>query len=205
MTKSRVIFLTLITISILFASAQSFAADDKSKPKVDNAKKKQVDPKQKYKEEFLQWHNEVFPKSGKIMERLRKENKKLFEERYKSKEKRLGNVMDIYKRNPDHGKVIVEDRYKADIQSKTLRKIRSEKDEKKKQKYINELKNIVAKRFDLAVKIKQFEFEEFRQRIKRLEKVLANRQKDFEERLKRRDEEIENRTKKLLADEEKCK
>lgn len=205
MTRLRITLLALIVISVLFASAQSFAADDKHGAKVDDARKKQIDPKQEYKEEFLQWYKEFFPKSSKSLEELRKKDPKLFEARYKIKEKKFGDAMDIYKRNPDYGKAIVEDFYIGTLQSKTLCKIRSEKDEKKKQKYISQLKNIVIKRFDLGVKIKQFEFEEFRQRIKRLERILAKRQKVFAERLKRKDKEIENRIKKLLEDEEKTK
>lgn len=205
MTKSRVILLTLITISILFASAQSLAKEDESKPKVDDAKKKQVDPKQEYKEEFLQWYKEFFPKNSKRLEELRKKDKNLFEEHYKLTEKKFGDAMEVYKRNPDYGIVVVEDLFNADRQSKTLRKIRSEKDKRKKQKHIDKLRRIVSTRFDLAVKIKKFKFEELRQSIKRLEKKLASRQNRLEERLKRRDQEIEERTKKLLEDEEKCK
>lgn len=203
MTKLRLVFLTLIILSILFASAQSFAEYDRSGDKVDDARKERIDPEDAYREEFLQWYKEFYPEIANEIEALKKKDPKLYEERYKLKEKKFGGIMETQKKNPDFGKALMDDLKIAAFQNKTLGKLRTEKNKIKRQQYIDQLGNIVSRRFDLAVKIKQFKYEELSQKIKRLEKILARRQKEVQELTKRKVQEVEKRVKHLLEEDEK--
>jgi len=192
MTKSRLMISALIAVLLLITSSQLIAGDD--------SKKTKLDPEQEYREEFLQWYKQFYPRNSKKLEELRNKDKKLFEESYKLKEHKFADIMETYKKNPDFGQALMDDLKVSEYQNKTLGKIRAEKDKKKKADYIKQLNNIVSKRFDLAVKIKKFKYEELRKRIKRMEKKLADREKEVEELINRKDKEIENRVKELLED-----
>ena len=201
MTKLRLTLLALIAMSILLVTTQTFAADDISGTQADGAKKERLDPEDVYREEFLLWFQKFYPKQSKRLDELRKKDPKLFEEHYKLKEDKLGDIMEAEKKDHEFGKALMDDLKISERQNKTLGKIRSEKDKKKRKGYIDQLEHIVSKRFDLAVKIKQFKYKQLCQKIKRLEKRLEKRMEEVKELVKHKDEEIEARVKHLLEEE----
>jgi len=82
------------------------------------------------------------------------------------------------KRNPELAGVLKEDLDLIDQRDALLREIR-QADENSRKRLIDDLHEVVSKRFDLIVRKKQLQYDELRRRLDRLRRDLENKEQEL--------------------------
>lgn len=133
---------------------------------------------QKQHEEFLGWLKEAYPDREKELAQLRDQNSDEYFRRFGMLYRKYGNVLATQKRNPELAGVLKEDLDLIDQRDALLREIR-QADDKSRKRLIDDLHEVVSKRFDLIVRKKQLQYDELRRRLDRLRRDLENKEQEL--------------------------
>lgn len=153
-------------------------------------------------QKFFVYLNKYFPEEASGLEPF-ESNPKTYQKRFREKKSQFRRLWKGYKHNHKYGELLVQE---VKLRRKRMAKLNELKAAEKKavkQKLRAELKDIVSKEFDIAVKIKEIKYNWLRLRIKRLEKELDRRQEEVKKLLNQKDSEVKKRVEELVNGEEK--
>lgn len=131
-------------------------------------------------DEFLQWLKENYPELEKDLTWLRENNPDEYFRRFLATRKKYESVRAVQKRHPELAAVLKEGIDLADDRDELLREIHCAGN-KRRQKLIEELRDIVSRRFDLIVKKKELQYQDLHGRLQRLQERLAGREQELGE------------------------
>ena len=131
-------------------------------------------------DEFIQWLKENYPELEKGLTRLREDNPDEYFRRFLATRKKYESVRAMEKRHPDLAAVLKESIDLADDRDDLLREIHRVGN-KQREKLIEELRDIVSRRFDLIVKKKKLQYRDLCRRLRQLQEELAGREQKLGE------------------------
>ncbi len=131
-------------------------------------------------DEFLQWLKENYPELEKDLTRLRQDNPDEYFRRFLATHKKYESVRAMEKRHPELAAVLKKLIDLADDRDELLREIHCAGN-KQREKLIEELRDIVSRRFDLIVKKKRLQYRDLRRRLRQLQEELAGREQELGE------------------------
>lgn len=152
-------------------------------------------------DEFISWLKENFPDIEKDLSQYSDKPEEYFK-RFSEVKDKYEHVMMTQKRDPELAKVLKEEIELTDYRNELLKDIRRA-DKKKRQQLIEQLTVVVSRRFDLIVRKKQLQFEELHRRLERLQKELAEREKELGNLIESKEEATKSRIKVLLDPKQK--
>ena len=150
-------------------------------------------------EEFLAWLTVSYPdKYNELM--------KVLDTKPDEFVNRIGSMIRIYnpirsaqKNNPPLAKVLQEDLVLQQHRDQLLRNIR-DAEKKEHQELLQQLKEVVATRFDIIVQKKGLQIKGLRKRLEKLKKDLEKRAAELETLKSEKDNNVDQRMKELLKD-----
>ena len=157
---------------------------------------------QKKHDEFVDWLKENYPKVANELAELREKKPGEYIKKFTESREKYGEIMQAEKRDPEYAKVLREDFELKQNRDKLVRKLQNADDEQKDD-IKAELKEIVAKRFDIIIKKKEFKYKALKERLEELQKKLDSRQAELNKLVQSKDEAIDERIKELTGDSEK--
>ena len=123
-------------------------------------------------EDLLEWFREKHPKRAGWLERLQEEDSERYGREVEHLRGRYGRIVRMRKENPELAKVLEEDLELKEERDELLGLLRLVTEEEKRAKLVEELREVVNKRFDLIVKKRRMEYEGLRKRLEELEKKV---------------------------------
>jgi len=157
---------------------------------------------QKKHEEYLEWLKENYPAEAAELEEVKERNPQLYMHQLMRSVKKYGRIAKAATDNPELAEVMKEDVELKDIRSQLLEKIHTAKDPEK-DALKKELKDVVAKRFDLIVRRKQIQHKELLEKLERLKKDIVNSEAEVEKWKASKQKKVAERFKELLEKTEK--
>ena len=133
-------------------------------------------------DEYIEWLEKNFPEEAKKLARLRKkdpEDLEAYIQQVIDSRDKYGEIMEAEERNPELAEVLKEELELKSERSRLLEKIRTVQG-KQRAKLIQQLEEIVNKRFDLIVRKKQLRYEHLLRRLARLQKEVKEREAEVE-------------------------
>ncbi len=155
------------------------------------------DELQKQHEEFLTWLEEAYPDRRKELAELRESNPDEYFRRFGSLYRKYGNVAVTQKRNPELGAVLKEDLDLIDQRDALLRQI-TQADRRSKARLMEDLHEVISRRFDLIVRKKQLQYDDLRRRIERLRRDLESKEQELSRLIESKDEVTKQHLQELL-------
>ena len=152
---------------------------------------------QRRHDEFLRWLKENYPELQKDLVRLGEDNPDEYFRRFLATRKKYESVWAVQKRHPELAAVLKEGIDLADDRDELLREIHCAGN-KRRQKLIEELRDVVSRRFDLIVKKKRLQYRDLRRRLQRLQEELAGREQELGELKASKKQAIASRVEALL-------
>jgi len=135
---------------------------------------------QRRHDEFIQWLKENYPELEKDLTRLREDNPDEYFRRFLATRKKYESVRAMETRHPALAAVLKELIDMADDRDELLREIHCAGN-RQRRKLIEELRDIVSRRFDLIVKKKTLQYRYLRERLQGLQEELAGREQELGE------------------------
>jgi len=157
---------------------------------------------QKRHDEFVDWLKENYPKVADKLAKLREENPGEYMKQFAESKEKYGEIMEAQKKDPEYAKVLKEDLELKQNRAMLVRKLQNADDEQKDDLKA-ELKEVVAKRFDIIIKKKEFQYKALKERLEELQKKLDSRQAELDKLAQSKDEAIDGRMKELIDESEK--
>ena len=162
--------------------------------------------REKIREEFIEWLGKNYQRDAAELAKL-KGKPELYWKKYELLKKKYWRIFEAEKRNPELADVLKEDLRLRERRDELLRKIKTEKDEKKRKELIAKLQQVVGDRYDLIIRQKQIAYERLLKRLEDLKrKIRESRDKIAEFRQEKvRKENIKKQTEDLLKEIKKFK
>jgi len=162
--------------------------------------------REKIREEFIEWLGKNYRRDAAELAKL-KGKPELYWKKYELLKKKYWRIFEAEKRNPELADVLKEDLRLRERRDELLRKIKTEKDEKKRKELIAKLQQVVGDRYDLIIRQKQIAYERLLKRLEELKrKIRESRDKIAEFRQEKvRKENIKKQTEDLLKEIKKFK
>ena len=107
------------------------------------------------------------------MDNLKEKNPNLYTKKYELTWNEYGRIFEESKRNPELADILLEDMKLQKMRDELVRKIKSTRGEKEREKLVTELKRVVAGRFDLIVRRKQIAYERLLRWLKEFQERLT--------------------------------
>ena len=123
--------------------------------------------------EFLEWLKKNYRNEAEELDRLKDTNPDLWAKQYDLINEKYGAIFEASSRNPELAEVLKEDLQLKTRRGELLRKLKTERDEKKKKELAAQLAEVVARRFDLIVRRKEIEYERLLKRLEELRKRIC--------------------------------
>jgi hypothetical protein len=149
-------------------------------------------------EAFVEWLKKNYPIEAQKLTTLGEKDTEKYTKQAAALRKRYEPVMRAEKRNPALAVVLKEDIELQNHRQKLVREIRKA-DKKEKDELIEQLKQIVNRRFDLIVMKKQLRYEELQKRLKKLQEELVKRQAELQQLQQDKQKTTEQRLKELMG------
>lgn len=157
---------------------------------------------QKRHNEFADWLKENYPKVADKLAKLREENPGEYMKKFAESREKYGEIMEAHKKNPEYAEVLKDDLKLKQNRAMLVRKLQNADDEQKDDLKA-ELKEVVAKRFDIIIKKKEFQYKALKKRLEELQKKLDSRQAELDKLVQSKDEAIDGRMKELIDESER--
>lgn len=125
--------------------------------------------REKRKADFVEWLKANYPDAEKELTRLKEHDPTLYVKNYEHLEAKYGRIFDADNSNPELGAVLKEDLVLKDRREALLRKLREERSEARRQAIGTELRDVVARRYDLIVRRKEIAYEELQRKLEELQ------------------------------------
>ena len=130
------------------------------------------DWRNKRRAEFIEWLEKNYSKVAKELATLKEKQPGIYWEKFDQVRKKYWPIFEEEKRNPELAEVLKEDLELTKRRDELVRKIKSAKNEKEKEKFAAHLEEVVGRRFDLIIRKKQIEYERLLKRIEQLQKQV---------------------------------
>ncbi|MBN1456253.1 MAG: hypothetical protein JW912_00190 [Sedimentisphaerales bacterium] len=156
---------------------------------------------QKKHDEFVDWLKENYTDVADELAKLRETDPGEYIKKFTESREKYGEIMEVQKRNPEYAEVLKEDLELKQNRDTLIRKLQNADDEQKDE-IKDELKEIVAKRFDIIIKKKEFKYKALKERLEDLQKKLDSRQAELNKLVQSKDQAIDGRMKELIGESE---
>lgn len=155
----------------------------------------------------LEWLTENYPQEASRLSKLKENQPDVYAEQMESSLRKYGGIALVAKNSPELAQVLKED---ADLQEqadKLAEKIRTTSDQNEKEELVEQLEEVVVRRYDLRVRKKQIRHEQLLKQIEELEEKAKQSKADIKKSKKRKfkREYIQSTVDKLIGAEEKPK
>jgi hypothetical protein len=127
--------------------------------------------REKIREEFIEWLGKNYPREAAELAKL-KDKPELYWKKYELLKEKYWPIFEAEKRNPELADVLKEDLRLRERRDDLLRKIKTEKNEKKKKELIAKLQEVIGNRYDLKIRQKQIAYERLLKRLEELKKRI---------------------------------
>ena len=156
-------------------------------------------------EKFLEWLKENYPEDAEKLAEIKGKNPELYDRQLRLLWMKYGRIFMIEGENPELAEVLKQQHELNRQRDELMRKIGKAKDEKEKQKLVEQLGEVLGKKFDLIVRRKQIAFEQLRERLQELEKQVKESEAKVErwQKPEFKQEQIKNRLAELVGKSEK--
>ncbi len=156
--------------------------------------------------EYLEWLEENYPEEAERLAEMREENPELHRRHLAFSMKKYGRIAKAAEDNPELAAVLKENLELKEQRAELLEEIESASD-KEKEALMEELKEVVSRRFDLIVKRKELEYEQLRKKVAELQEHVDKSEAKMEKwrDAKFKSESIESRVKELLGNSDEFK
>jgi hypothetical protein len=202
--RTWIIALLIFAISGTFCAAQtpnSPAGGPLLRPGHENMARNHGDFRERLAqrhEEYIKWLEKNYPDEAKELAQLKQENPDRYLERLNESFEKYGRLARADKNNPELAKLIRQDiELKAQIEQK-LEQIRQSANDKEKQKFTDELQQLISKRFDNIVAQKQIRYQELNKRLENLKKEITKQEFELEKLKGKKNEEVKKRVDELV-------
>jgi hypothetical protein len=151
--------------------------------------------------EYREWLEENYPDEAKNLAELKQEeNPELYRRQLGLSMKKYGRIAKAAEDNAELAAVLKEDLELKEQRAELLEEIESASD-KEKEALMEELKEVVSRRFDLIVKRKELEYEQLRKKVAELQERVDKSEAKMEKwrDAKFKSESVESRVKELLG------
>ena len=156
-------------------------------------------------DEYIKWLEKNFPAEAKKLAKLREkdpENPEAYIKHVMESRAKFGEIMETEERNPELAKVLKEEIELKSRRHQLLEKIRTAQG-KKRDNLMQQLEEIVNRRFDLIVRKKQLRYEHLLRRLERLQKEVKEREAEVEKLKNKKARLIKERLEELTGKVEK--
>ena len=162
--------------------------------------------REKIREEFIEWLGKNYHREAAELAKL-KGKPELYWKKFELLRNKYWRIFEEEKRNPDLAEVLKEDLRLREKRDHLLRKIKTEKSEKKRKELIAKLQEVIGDRYDLIIRQKQIANERLLKRLEELKKQIRESRDEIAEsrQEKVRIENIKKRTQDLLKEIKKFK
>ncbi|MCK5564305.1 MAG: hypothetical protein KAJ07_03590 [Planctomycetes bacterium] len=157
---------------------------------------------QKQHDEFVEWLGKNYPNDAEKLEKLKDKDPGAYIKQVAEKRKKYGEIMEAEKKSPKYANVLKEDMKLRQTRDSLIRKLKNA-DADQKEELQAELKEAIAKRFDIVIKKKQFKYKALKQRLEKLQKQVTDRQAELDKLVNSKDKAIADRMKELVGQSEK--
>ncbi len=156
-------------------------------------------------EKFLVWLKENYAQETEKLAEIKEKNPELYERQIHILWRRYGRIFMTAQENPELAEILKQQDELNHQRDELMRKIGKAEDEKEKQKLVDELGEVLGKKFDLIVRRKQIAFEQLRERLAELEKQVKESEAKVErwQKPEFKQEQIKNRLAELVGKSEK--
>jgi hypothetical protein len=157
---------------------------------------------QRRHDEFIQWLEKNNPELAGELAQIKDKDQSAYFSRVMEAHRKYDSIMDAEKRNPELAKVLKEDLVLQKQRDELIKKIRSAQGDQRDQ-YIQDLRALISRRFDLIIQKKTLQYQELEQRLKRLQLELEKRQAEVVKLKGSKDQAVEDHVKELTTQNEK--
>jgi hypothetical protein len=156
-------------------------------------------------EKFLVWLKENYAEETKKLAEIKEKNPELYDRQIHLLWMKYGRIFMTAQENPELAEILKQQNELNRQRDELMRKIGKAKDEKEKGKLVDELGEVLGKKFDLIVRRKQIAFEQLRERLAELEKQVKESEAKVErwQKAEFKQEQIKSRLAELVGKSEK--
>lgn len=140
--------------------------------------------------EFLEWLEKNSRREARELTKLKGKDPELYNKKFDLVWRKYRRIYEAWRRNPDLGKVLLEDLGLKKRVEELVGAIKNTKDDKKKNELRAKLKGVVSARFDLIVRRQQIAY---KQLLKRLEELQKQINENRDQMIKSRDKKVKER------------
>lgn len=161
------------------------------------------------RERYLKWLRSNYPEKAEKLAELREKNPELYGRKLQRGRRRHGRIMEASRKCPELGAALKESMELKDKRDRLLEKIKSAAGEDEKKQLVDELEQVVSRRFDLLVKRRQIRYELLQEKLVKMQEHVRKIQVDVEkwndpafrkENVKKRLEELMKRSEQFKWD-----
>jgi hypothetical protein len=155
-------------------------------------------------DKFLDWLKENYADEAEKLAELNKKDPNLYLKQLGLSLKKYGRIAEAAEENPRLAEVLKKDLELRQQQDKLLEEIKTASD-KDKEALVDELKEVLNKKFDVIVERKQIEYEQLSERLEMLKKDIEHRKAEMEKwkDAKFKDDSVKARLEELLGKSDK--
>jgi len=125
--------------------------------------------RQRRQEEFLKWLKANYPKDEENLARVKEKDPQLYVKTYEHLQEQYGRIFEADSANPELGEVLKEDFELKRRRDDLVWRLRRERSDAKKQAIGAELREVVARRYDLIVRRKEIAYEQLQKKLEDLQ------------------------------------
>ena len=148
--------------------------------------------------EFIEWFKKNYPEEAEELAELRKEKPELYRRKLGLCLRRYRRIFEAAEENPELAQVLKETIEINEERNELLKKIKATDDEAEKKELIEQLKDVVGKKFDLLVRRKQVRYEHLLKKLEDLKNEVKESEAEVE---KWKDAEFKNKNVKAHVEE----
>jgi len=148
--------------------------------------------------EFIEWFKKNYPEEAEELAKLRKEKPELYRRKVELCLRRYRRIFEAAEENPELAQVLKEAIEINEERNELLKKIKATNDEAEKKELIEQLEDVLGKKFDLIVKRKQIRYEHLLKKLEELKNEVKESEAEVE---KWKDAEFKNKNVKAHVEE----
>jgi len=135
--------------------------------------------RRKWHAEFLQWLKRNREQEAADLAKLEQTGAEVYEKKLELVLKKYRGIFEAWRRNPQLGAILLKDHDLKVKRDELVRAIKTTKDPQKKRQLSEQLKMVLAERFDLIVQRKQMAYEQLLKRLQQLQQLIEKSKSDI--------------------------
>jgi hypothetical protein len=158
--------------------------------------------RRRWHNEFVEWLQEHYSREAEELTKSRERDPELYAKKFEIVSRKYRPLYDAWRRNPELGKVMMEDFELRERHDELLRKVKGEKNDAKRRELVEVLRQVVDRRFELIVKRKEIAYEDLLKKLEELQKDVKKSREDLTKAKdqKYKQENVEKHLKELLEE-----